>query len=760
MRIKYCLPVVFMVLYQLGFCLKNKPTDIIPQPYKITLKNGYFHLNALTRINIRDEEFRPEAEIFSQYFKKFYGFELQIIKENQDLINCINLHFTDSGKTGFYNLNIQKQMICVYGNPAGIFYAFQTLKLLLPLPGDKSLRIKNMQIADFPQFSWRGMHLDVCRHFFPKEFIKEYIDILALYKMNTFHWHLTDDQGWRIEIKKYPELTSTGAYRKGTKPGHSSESISNYDTTTYGGFYTQDDIREIVEYARQRHITIVPEIEMPGHALAALASYPVYSCTGGPFSVGTKWGVFEDVFCPKDTTFMFLEDILTEVMELFPGQYIHIGGDEVPKVRWRDCPHCQGLIKARGLKDENELQSYFIQHIDSFLATHGRITIGWDEILEGGLASNAAVMSWRGAQGGIAAAKQHHKVVMTPGGYCYFDHYQGDPRNEPLAVGGYTTLEKVYSFNPVPYELDSSEKDFILGAQGNVWSEYILNGKQVEYMVIPRICALSEVLWSPVETRNYNAFRKRLVKHFKLLDVYGLNYSRALFEIRKNILPNPSGTGVLLSLNQEFKTGSIRFTMNGTEPGPKSEKYKRPLKIRSDCTVRAAGFDRKGNKNGKTEQDFHINLATGKIILLEEMPSESYNNGGAKALVDGVYGRIPWNGKEWLGFSGKELTAVIDLGKKTAISKVTVDVLRAEASWIYLPVKIEVWISVDGINFEKTASADSTEILKSPRTVEFKFSPTDSRYVKIMAVNLGIIPKGKPGEGYPAWLFVDEIGVN
>ena len=345
-----------------------------------------------------------------------------------------------------------------------------------------------------------------------------------MYKMNTFHWHLTDDQGWRIEIKKYPKLTEIGAYRNGSMVGHYSD--QKFDDKRYGGFYTQDDIKEIVAYANQRHITVVPEIEMPGHAVAALAAYPEYSCTGGPFEVGKIWGVLDDVFCPKDETFTFLENILSEVIDLFPSKYIHIGGDECPKVRWKACPKCQQRMKTENLKDEHELQSYFIQRIEKFVNAKGRKIIGWDEILEGGLAPNAAVMSWRGTEGGIAAAKEKHYVVMSPGSHCYFDHYQGEPKNEPIAFGGYTPVEKVYSFNPTPKELSADEAQYILGAQANLWTEYIETPSHVEYMIFPRMLALSEVVWGTSNPEKLADFQNRMIQHFDIFDKKGINYSK------------------------------------------------------------------------------------------------------------------------------------------------------------------------------------------------------------------------------------------
>jgi len=368
------------------------------------------------------------------------------------------------------------------------------------------------------------MHLDVCRHFFSVDEVKQYIDLLALYKFNSFHWHLTDDQGWRIEIKQYPKLTEVGGWRNGTMVGRYSD--QQYDSIRYGGYYTQEEIREVVDYAAKRHINIVPEIEMPGHATAALAAYPEFSCTGGPFEVAQGWGVFPDIFCPTEETFTFLENILDEVMALFPSSVIHIGGDEAPKDRWKECAHCQALMQREGLASEEELQSYFVQRIEKYVNSKGRTIIGWDEILEGGLAPNAMVMSWRGTEGGIAAAKDKHQVVMSPNNDCYFDHYQGDPANEPLAIGGMTTLEDVYNYEPVPPGLSKEESAFIIGAQANVWTEYILNFEHVEYMAVPRMIALSEVLWSTNRKSNFDDFKLRLARNLQLLDRQHVNYSR------------------------------------------------------------------------------------------------------------------------------------------------------------------------------------------------------------------------------------------
>lgn len=428
-----------------------------------------------------------------------------------------------------YDLVIDRDGIRITaGTRAGLFYGTQTLMQILEShPGE----VPHVKITDYPRFAYRGLHLDVGRHMFPSDFIKKYIDLLAHHKMNRFHWHLTEDQGWRIEIKRYPKLQEIAAFRKETVIGHATtakrKNPQSFDGKPYGGYYTQDEIRDIVQYARERHVTIIPEIELPGHALAALSAYPDLGCTGGPYEAATTWGVFDDVFCAgKEETFAFLEGVMDEVIALFPGKYIHIGGDESPKTKWEKCPHCQKRIKAEKLKDEHQLQSYFIQRMEKYLNSKGRQIIGWDEILEGGLAPNATVMSWRGEEGGIAAAKQNHDVIMTPGNWCYFDHYQDSAEeNEPLAIGGYTPVREVYEYEPVPPQLSEAEAKHVLGAQGNVWTEYMKTSDHVEYMVYPRACAMAEVVWSPKESRNFEQFRKRLEPHLQRLERRGVNFA-------------------------------------------------------------------------------------------------------------------------------------------------------------------------------------------------------------------------------------------
>ena len=732
--------------------------NLIPKPQNIIVGKDSFIISSKTIIQADKNSF--EANYLRDLIKIQTGLDLKI--DSKDKSKSIQLLLKQPDTISFdkeaYELNVSNDKIIISAfSSQGLFYGIQTLLQVIPFEKNKEISIPNLKISDQPKFQWRGMHLDVCRHFFSKEFIKKYIDYLAMYKMNTFHWHLTDDQGWRIEIKKYPKLTEIGAWRNGSMIGHYTD--QTFDNIRYGGFYTQEEIKEIVAYAKERHITIVPEIEMPGHALAALAAYPEFSCTGGPFQVGKTWGVLEDVFCPKDETFMFLENVLTEVMELFPSEYIHIGGDESPKVRWKSCPHCQKRIKDEDLKDEHELQSYFIQRIEKFVNSKGRKIIGWDEILEGGLAPNAAVMSWRGTEGGIAAAKQKHFVVMSPGSHCYFDHYQGEPKNEPIAFGGYTNVEKVYSFNPIPKELSTEESKYILGAQANVWTEYMNTPEHVEYMVFPRIAALSEVVWGTSNSKEYKKFEKRLISHFEIYDKKGINYSKAIFEVTSKVQPAIDNEGVLFELKSANSGNEIRYTLDDSEPNHNSILYKNPIKITKDQTVKAAFFENNKRKSAIIEQQFYWSKAVGKKIQLVNQPHENYNIGGAFTLIDGLIGNRSKFGRDWLGFSGKDLIATIDLDKVETINKVIICFLESKGSWIYYPKKIEVFISNDGNNFESVSELKASEIQDVKGEVVLEVKSIKAKFVKVIATNFGKITDGNPGAGSEAWLFVDEIGI-
>ncbi len=514
---------------------------IIPQPVDIACHNGVFVLKPKGHITWSgNSEAAGVAEYLAQLLRPATGYELSAGEGTDGDISLI-IDTSLVWKPEEYILEVAKRRVTLTaGTPAGLFRGVQTVRQLLPPEASGNTVVSGIRwampcvtVTDYPRLEWRGMHLDVSRHFFDVGFIKRYIDIIAMHKMNVFHWHLVDDQGWRIEIKKYPRLTGIGAWRvdREDQPWRSRQPQQPGEKATYGGYYTQEEIKEVVAYAAERYITVVPEIEMPAHVSSALAAYPEYSCTGGPFSVppGSIWPI-TDIYCAgKDETFTFLEDVLSEVMSLFPSEYIHIGGDEANKTEWRKCPHCQQRIRKEKLKDEDELQSYFVRRIEQFLNSRGRRLIGWDEILQGGLAPEATVMSWRGFEGGVASARSGHNAVMTPVSHCYFNIYQGDPATEPLSYRGLLTLEKVYSFEPVPAELTPGQGSLIIGAQGCLWTEFVTDGRGAEYMLLPRLTALSEVVWSPPEKRNWEDFSKRLLMMTKRFDSMGLNYSKASF---------------------------------------------------------------------------------------------------------------------------------------------------------------------------------------------------------------------------------------
>lgn len=519
--------------------------SIIPAPVKTEIKSGSFMLNSKTVI-VTDGNNTATVNFLNDYLKKYYGLTLKTVDHaSSNFIRLTSQPQQNSpSKAERYTLAVSGKSVLINGaGPGGTFYGMQTLIQLLPAQKTNALKIPALQIEDYPRFGYRGAMLDVSRHFFDLNFIKKYLDLLALHKINTFHWHLTDDQGWRIEIKKYPRLTEVGSCRNGTIIGRYPG--KGNDGEKYCGYYTQEQIREIIKYAADRFITVVPEIELPGHSSAAIAAYPQLSCfpdeptqaakntawygdnTGK--NVQQAWGVFEDVYCPSEYTFGFIQDVLDEVIELFPSKYIHIGGDECPKEAWKRSSFCQNLIKEKNLKDEHGLQSYFVQRVEKYLNGKGKAIIGWDEILEGGLAPNATVMSWRGEKGGIEAATQKHDVIMTPNTYLYLDYAQRK-NEDSVVIGGYLPLQKVYSFNPVPAELKDDEHHYILGAQANLWTEYITNAAKAEYMLFPRISALSEVCWSPLEKKNWEGFKKRMAAQFKRFDLWKVNYYPSLDE--------------------------------------------------------------------------------------------------------------------------------------------------------------------------------------------------------------------------------------
>jgi len=755
--------------------------NIIPKPFSVKLKSGTFELNANTALYVQsiDSEAASTAGFFAHLMDNAGLKGLKVLeapKEIRTVQNGIFFQFSKKGKIPpeGYLLTISPERIIIEATDgAGLFYGMQSLIQLLPpeiYSGKNEAQnlqfsIPCMEIKDHPRFPYRGMHLDVSRHFFPKEFIKKYIDLIAMYKMNVFHWHLTDENGWRVEIKKYPRLTSIGAWRVDRENDPWTQRVLQKpgEKTTYGGFYTQDDIREIVQYAAQRHVTIIPEIEMPAHSVEVLAAYPRLSCTGGPFTVppGSYWPN-KDIFCAgNDSVFTFLQDVLTEVMELFPSKYIHIGGDEADKTNWKTCPKCQARIKAEGLKDEKELQSYFVKRIEKFILSKGRRIIGWDEILDGGIASEATVMSWRGVEGAIAAARQGHDAIMTPDDYCYFDHYQADPATEPKAIGGFLTLKKVYSYEPIPEELNAGEQKHILGAQGNIWTEYIPTVNQVEYMALPRMIALSEVDWSPKAIRDFGDFRSRLNPHLKKLYYMKIIYSAGSFKADINTIFEKKTGKVRVIISSEQPGLPIYYTLNGKDPNLKSAIYNKPLEIKGNTVIKAGLFVDGKLREKISERSFLFHFAIGKKIEYRTRWSERYPAGGKNALIDGLRGSKDHHDGLWQGFLGNDLDVIIDFGKEIPVTSVMLTMLQNQKAWIFLPKYVEYSLSSDGKKWHSVNqvlnSISPKEELAYIQPFTQPFPSTPARYLRVTAKNYGVCPAWHEGAGEPSWIFADEI---
>jgi len=777
--------------------------NIIPLPASIKMKPGTFRITNQTMLLVaeRDIDLKNVAILFAEQLRLAGGPFLRVkpmMDETSDGDAIVFAYNKNREKlpTEGYRLNISQNGILLTGNSgAGLFYGMQTLLQLLPpevckitKPEEgKIWEVPCADIKDEPRFPYRGMHLDVSRHFFSKEFIFRYIDLLAMYKMNIFHWHLTDDNGWRIEILRHPELTEVSAWRVDHEdlPWRERPPQEVGEEATYGGFYTQNDIREIVQYAAQRYITIIPEIEMPAHSVEVLAAYPDLSCTGGPFTVppGSYWPN-SDIFCAgNESVFVFLEDVLTEVMDLFPSEYIHIGGDEATKTRWEACPKCQQRMKDEGLKDEKELQSYFIKRMEKFINSKGKKMIGWDEILEGGLAPEATVMSWRGVEGGIAASRQGHDVIMTPTSYCYFDYYQANPEFEPEAIGGFTTLKKVYSFEPIPEELSAEEGKHILGAQGNVWTEYIPTPEHAEYMAVPRMIAIAEIDWSPAKLRNWDDFRERLESQYTRLEYMGVNYSIGSFKADIHTLYNPKTNKIEVVLSSEQPGIPIQYTTNGNDPTSASLLYTGPFEISANAYIKAGLFVDGKLKEKASEMPVIFHHAIGKPVEYLTLYSKRYpgevslrgaeaarepkqgrRSHGINCLTDGIRGTTNHRDGHWQGFLGSDVDVIIDLGKEISVRSVSATFLQNSRSWIFAPSMVEFSLSSDGKKWHSVYEKrnplpeKSEEALIQPFSTAYPLNST-ARYIKVNAFSRGNCPDWHEGKGEKCWIFLDEVVV-
>ena len=758
------------MLFSCSSEVKEANYQIIPIPQEIVMgQDGAFTLANGTKVLYPEgnEKMQKNAQFLADYVKELTGNTLSVEAGTEG--KGIILQVTpNEAQPESYQLTVSADKVVINGgSEAGVFYGIQTLRKSIPAGQGINVSLPAVEINDAPRFSYRGAMLDVSRHFFTVDEVKSFIDMLALHNINRFHWHLSDDQGWRIEIKCRPLLTEKSSKRKETVIGRNS---GKYDGIPHEGFYTQEQIKEIIAYAADQHIIIIPEIDMPGHMQGALHAYPELGCTGGPYEVWTQWGVSDDVLCAgNDEVLKFIEDVLGEVVELFPSEYIHVGGDECPKTRWKECPKCQARIKELGIKGDSKhtaeeyLQSFIINHAEKFLNSKGRQMIGWDETLEGGLAPNATVMSWRGEGGGIEAAKQKHNVIMSPNTYLYFDYYQTkDIDNEPLAIGGYLPLENVYNYEPMPKSLTPEEQKYIIGVQANLWVEYIATLAHIQYMELPRMAALSEIQWSAADKKDYENFLSRLPQLTSLYDVKNYNYATHAFDITARLVPNTEEE----VLDVTFKTIDncpIYYTLDGTEPTAASTKYEGTLKLKESCVIKAKGIRPTGETRIFTEE-VKIHKASFKPITMLQPINPQYAFEGAGVLLDGLKGNFNYKTGRWIAFYKNDMEAVIDMKQPTEISSVSISTLVEKGDWVFDARKFSVAISEDGKNFKEIAKEEYKEMtLDDPNKIydhTLTFEPVKAQYIKVYVQPEHKLPNWHGGRGHQSFVFIDEITVN
>lgn len=731
---------VCCILFACSLTQERLEVDIIPHPAKMEVKPGVFQVNKNTVLYLPgvQTEYHLLALVLNANLSSYIGSDLPLVIDlpEKNAVRFILDEVQFTNKPEAYRLEVNLKGVTVTaGTSTGLFYGLQSLLQLITSKG-----IPQVTIEDEPRFAYRGMHLDVSRNFFPKEFVLKMIDLMAFYKLNNFHWHLTDGAGWRIQMDKYPRLTTDAAFRDKAnwKEWWNSDRrfVPEGTEGAYGGYYTKEDIREVVAYAKSKHINIIPEIEMPGHSEEVFVAYPELSCSGKPY-------VNSDFCVGNEDTFIFIENVLTEVMELFPSEYIHVGGDEAGKNAWKTCPKCKKRMQEEGLKNVDELQSYLIHRVEKFLNDNGRKLIGWDEILQGGLAPDATVMSWRGEDGAIKAAKSGHDAIMTPGGYLYFDFYQADPKTQPEAIGGYTPVKRVYSYEPIPDTLTVEEAKHILGVQSNLWTEYIPDEKQVEYMLFPRLLALSEIAWSPKEVRNWENFKSRLNKHVQLLHSMDVNAFPLSYEIEATMKVDTLQQQIEVILDAEKYPAEIRYTTDGTVPTVESVLYTAPIIVKDSARIKAAIFEKGQLMGTPTEKKVDYHQGIGKSIRYNSKLYEGYMAGGMNALLDGYRGGFTYLDGRWQGYLN-DLDAVVDMGEVTDIHQVSARFMQLTGPGVFQPGQVELLTSEDGENFASrqiiltTISPEASELAFQEYTFTGNWK---ARYVRLKAteVNKGFI---------------------
>lgn len=750
----------------------NSDYEIIPKPLDVNCKGDASFLlkdGVAVIYPENNQKMQDNAEFLVDYVEKQTGVKLTSHAGMPvDGAICLTLDLSDDNAEA-YKLIVNDKRVCISGaSEAGVFYGIQTLRKSLPVAQDINVNLSAVEIYDKPRFAYRGAMLDVARHFYTVDEVKTFIDMLALHNINRFHWHLTDDQGWRIEIKKYPKLMSVASERKETVVGRWYSGI--YDGKPYGGYYTQDELRDVIDYAAKRHITIIPEVDLPGHMQAALTAYPELGCTGGPYEVRTIWGVSQDVLCVgNDFTLQFVKDVLSEVADIFPSEYIHIGGDECPKVRWEKCPKCQERIKSLGLKSdakhtkEQRLQSYMIQEAAKYLKEKGKRIIGWTEILEGGLVPDATLMSWIGESGGIEAAHQHHDVIMTPNTYLYFDYYQSKKvEDEPLAIGGYLPIEKTYNYEPMPKELTKEEQQYIKGVQANLWTEYIPVFSQVQYMVLPRLGAAAEVQWTDPSKKDYKDFLRRVPHLVAVYDCYGWNYATHVYDVNVDMKADT----VNHVLNVQLSTMAddpIYYTLDGQDPTEKSLKYTKPFTIDQSVVLKTMAVH--PDRTSKISVDtIRFNKATLKPVVLLQPNESRFSPDGPVVLVDGRNGNYSFDTGAWLTVAGNDLEAVINMQAETILRSASVHVYVRKDAWLFDARGFSVSVSSDNKNYKEVASQEYKQMQESDSDGiiehELSFDPCKATYVKIKVISEKSMPDWHWDAGKAPFLLVDEIILN
>ena len=736
---------LFMLLMTVHHSIAQSRINIIPKPSMVQELEGQFALNN-NKIYV-SAPFREVAVLLSDLMRWKQNRIFLLTKGAVPPAGSIIIEKTKGNKqdSASYTLDIKTKTVRISSaGYAGAINAMQSLAQII-LTQDNKNQIPCARIQDQPRFGYRGLMIDVSRHFFPPSFIKKMIDLIGLYKINTLHMHLTDAAGWRIEVKKYPALTAQAAWRTsyGWKKWWNSDRdyVTEGEANAYGGYYTQLEAKELVAYAQKRGITIIPEIEMPGHSEEVIAAYPHLGCVGGKKGQGE--------FClGNDSTFTFMQDVITEMMEIFPSTYVHIGGDEAGKSNWKSCSKCQQRIKDNQLKDEFELQSYAIRRMEKFISSKGRQLLGWDEILEGGLAPGARVMSWRGEKGGIEAARMGHDVIMTPGGTCYFDKYQQDPATEPEAIGGFLPLQKVYEYEPMPKELEADKQKHLMGAQANLWTEYVPTMEHAEYMIFPRIIALSEAVWTERKNMEWPDFQQRLSQHYQLLQRLNVNYCRPSDRVEiRPLIDAPAGTTSITLSSEQYKP-EIRYTIDGSLPNSNSTLYEGPFSITGSALVKT-GIFRKGRMSQRPDTiDINLHKAIGKTITYNKKYSSSYVAQKEATLINGYRGSLTYQDGQWQGFLN-DVDVTIDLGKEENLSRLRSTFMQVTGPGVYMPHFVEVSLSKDGTQFttlEKVVNdVPATDPKLIFKTFEVSLKGQSARYVRFVA---------KLQRGF---LFADEI---